>query len=236
MSNRKAIEFLLQLKSTKAHGKNYIKVTPHLVRHRLCNRLFFWACNDCKEYAIVTLYDFSCNLCRNVGTRNLLQVAEVCNLVQLAMVSKQSMESLQKVDPSSTLCNRCKPKILPDKLQRGHVTRCNLLATCLVYDQNFSTWAWVVTLSRLPPYEHVLPLPTTFLSSFSWDSLMTPNPSTTPAPTSLNKNLDRTPYNAIAKKIIPCNTRCSARFYFLQRLQRSFETSASCSLRFQVFF
>ena len=140
MSNRKAIEFLLQLKSTKTHGKNYIK--PHLVRHRFRNRLFFWACKDCKEYAIVTLYDFSCNLCRNVGTRNLLPFAEVmshvaimgCNLVKLAMVSKQSMQSLQKVEPSSTLCNRCKPKMLPDKLQRGHVTRCNLLATCLVYD------------------------------------------------------------------------------------------------------
>ena len=31
MSNRKVIELLLQLKSTKAHGKNYIKVKPHLV-------------------------------------------------------------------------------------------------------------------------------------------------------------------------------------------------------------
>ena len=33
MSNRKVIELLLQLKSVKAHGKNYIKVKPHLVRH-----------------------------------------------------------------------------------------------------------------------------------------------------------------------------------------------------------
>ena len=28
MSNRKVIELLLQLKSAKAHGKNYIKVKP----------------------------------------------------------------------------------------------------------------------------------------------------------------------------------------------------------------
>ena len=35
MSNRKVIEFVLQskLKSAKAHGKNYIKVKPHLVGH-----------------------------------------------------------------------------------------------------------------------------------------------------------------------------------------------------------
>ena len=39
VSNRKAIELLLQLKSAKAYGKNYIKVKPHLVRHLLRNRL-----------------------------------------------------------------------------------------------------------------------------------------------------------------------------------------------------
>ena len=38
--NRKVIEFLLQLKSAKAHGKNYIKVKPHLARHLLRNRQF----------------------------------------------------------------------------------------------------------------------------------------------------------------------------------------------------
>ena len=41
MSNRKVIE---QLKSAKAHSKNYIKVKPHLVRHRLRNRLFSLDC------------------------------------------------------------------------------------------------------------------------------------------------------------------------------------------------
>ena len=40
MSNRQVIEFLLQLKSAKAHGKNYIKVKPPLVRHLLHNCLF----------------------------------------------------------------------------------------------------------------------------------------------------------------------------------------------------
>ena len=39
MSNRKVVELVLQLKSAKAHGKNYIKVKPHLVRHPLRNRL-----------------------------------------------------------------------------------------------------------------------------------------------------------------------------------------------------
>ena len=39
MSNRKVTELLLQLNCTKAHGKNYIKVKPHLVRHLLRNRL-----------------------------------------------------------------------------------------------------------------------------------------------------------------------------------------------------
>ena len=39
MPNRNVIELLLQLKSAKAHGKNYIKVKPHLVRHLLRNRL-----------------------------------------------------------------------------------------------------------------------------------------------------------------------------------------------------
>ena len=33
MSNRKVIELPLQLKNAKAHGKNYIKVRPLLVRH-----------------------------------------------------------------------------------------------------------------------------------------------------------------------------------------------------------
>ena len=33
MSNRKFIELPLQLKNAKAHGKNYIKVRPPLVRH-----------------------------------------------------------------------------------------------------------------------------------------------------------------------------------------------------------
>ena len=39
MSNHKAIEFLLQLKSPKANGKNYIKIKPHLVRCLLRNFL-----------------------------------------------------------------------------------------------------------------------------------------------------------------------------------------------------
>ena len=37
MSNRKVTELLLQLRSAKADGKNYIEVKPHLVPHRLRN-------------------------------------------------------------------------------------------------------------------------------------------------------------------------------------------------------
>ena len=33
ISNGKVIELVLQLKSAKAHGKNYMKVKPDLVRH-----------------------------------------------------------------------------------------------------------------------------------------------------------------------------------------------------------
>ena len=39
MSNRNVIKLLLQLKGAKAHGKNYIEVKAHLVRHLLRNRL-----------------------------------------------------------------------------------------------------------------------------------------------------------------------------------------------------
>ena len=41
MLNRNVIELLLQLKSAKVHGKKYIKVKAHLVRHLLRNRLLF---------------------------------------------------------------------------------------------------------------------------------------------------------------------------------------------------
>ena len=51
MSNRKVIELLLQLKSAKAHGKSYIKVKPHLVRH-LC--VIFY----CKGYFFISTVGF----------------------------------------------------------------------------------------------------------------------------------------------------------------------------------
>ena len=47
MSNSKVIELLLQLKSAKAHGKNYIKVKPHLICHLLCNRLYLLLGTPC---------------------------------------------------------------------------------------------------------------------------------------------------------------------------------------------
>ena len=39
MSNRKFIQLVLQLKSARARGINYIKVEPQMVRHLLRNRL-----------------------------------------------------------------------------------------------------------------------------------------------------------------------------------------------------
>ena len=39
VSNRNVIELLLQLKSAKVHGKNYIKGRQHLVGYLLRNRL-----------------------------------------------------------------------------------------------------------------------------------------------------------------------------------------------------
>ena len=41
MSNPKVIKLLLQLKSAKAHGKNYMKVIPQLVRHLQRYRLLW---------------------------------------------------------------------------------------------------------------------------------------------------------------------------------------------------
>ena len=50
-----------------------------------------------------------------------------CNLeLQLAKVSKQSEQPLQKIGLNSALCKHCKPKKLPDKLQRGHVAHGSL--------------------------------------------------------------------------------------------------------------
>ena len=44
MSNHNVIELLLKLKSAKAHGKNYIRVKAHLVRHLLRNSLLDEKC------------------------------------------------------------------------------------------------------------------------------------------------------------------------------------------------
>ena len=44
MSNGEVIELALQLKTAKAHGKNYNKVKPRLVRHLLRNRPLRWDC------------------------------------------------------------------------------------------------------------------------------------------------------------------------------------------------
>ena len=45
MSNCNVIEFFLQLKGAKAHGKNYIRVKAHLVRHLLLYRVLFNFCH-----------------------------------------------------------------------------------------------------------------------------------------------------------------------------------------------
>ena len=52
MSNRNITQLLIQLKSAKTHGKNYIKVKPHLVRHLLRNCLLLvnYQCPLCLDY------------------------------------------------------------------------------------------------------------------------------------------------------------------------------------------
>ena len=80
----------------------------------------FWTCNDCSKYASVTRCSFSCNLSRNVGKINSSQIAELmlhvaisgCNL---QWVSKQCMQSMQKLEPSSTLC---KPRKVARKVAK----------------------------------------------------------------------------------------------------------------------
>ena len=55
MSNRKVIELVLQLKSAKAHRKNYIKVTPLLIRHLLRNRLLpLYCCTAVRLSSLVS--------------------------------------------------------------------------------------------------------------------------------------------------------------------------------------
>ena len=60
-----------------------------------------------------------------------LGVPRCSSELQLAMVSKESMQSLQKAEPSSTFAIIASPKNVGYKLQRGYVTRCNRPATCL---------------------------------------------------------------------------------------------------------
>ena len=54
MSNCKVIDLVLQLKSAKAHGKNYVKVKPHLVSHFLRNHLFDLPCFLKKDLRQIT--------------------------------------------------------------------------------------------------------------------------------------------------------------------------------------
>ena len=54
ISNGTVIELLEQLKRAKAHGKNYIKVTPLLVRHLLRNRLLV---AHISQFALVELVE-----------------------------------------------------------------------------------------------------------------------------------------------------------------------------------
>ena len=66
MSNRKVIELLLQLKSAKPHGKNYIKVKPHLVR--VCVHVFDKGITSCTQEDKLQL---SCNLRKSHNAQNL---------------------------------------------------------------------------------------------------------------------------------------------------------------------
>ena len=91
--------------------------------------------------------------------------------------SKNSLQSFQKVEQSSTLCYRRKYKKVAGQVTKRACYMLHLPATCLA--------------------------------------------------TPLQLKLLQT------KEIAPCNTSCVARIFFWQRLQRFFETIASCSLRLQ---
>ena len=93
--------------------------------------------------------------------------------LKLAMVSKQSLQLLQKVEPCFTLCSCFKP----NKVARQFAKR-----TCYTLQPTCN----------------------------------------------LSRNAIAT---QVAKKIAPCNTSSRAPFYCLQRPQRLFETTASCSPR-----
>ena len=61
-----------------------------------------------------------------------LEICLHCNSeLQLAMVSKQSMQSLQKVELISICATVESTKVHREKLQREYVTRCNLPAICV---------------------------------------------------------------------------------------------------------
>ena len=84
MSNRKVIELVLQLKSAKAHGKNYIKVKPHLVRHLLRNRLF----KALKEWTLIHVLEFfyqGAYYFQNSGNESLF-IADTCTKICIWLV------------------------------------------------------------------------------------------------------------------------------------------------------
>ena len=73
MSNRKVIELLLQLKNAKAHGKNYIKVKAHLVRHLLRN-------SPLKVYAVVLRNVPKHDLKWPIQENSSFEEKQVCNI------------------------------------------------------------------------------------------------------------------------------------------------------------
>ena len=95
----------------------------------------FWACRDCTEYA--AWCNYPCNLSPNAGKRNPLQVAEIvlhaailgCNLQWFQNNPYNRCRKENKVLFCAIVAS---PKKLPDKLQRGHATCCNLPPTCLL--------------------------------------------------------------------------------------------------------
>ena len=95
LSNRKVIELLLQLKSAMAHGKNYIKVKPHMVRHLLRNRLSLQAAKVAKR-ACNTLQSFS-------GGGGALE----CNLIRRCSFFKDVHNPFRKKMHFDTLSQNC---------------------------------------------------------------------------------------------------------------------------------
>ena len=98
----------------------------------------FWACNSCTESAGVTRCNLYCKGSHNVGKRNHCELQKTCYMAQTRaatwnLFKTNSLQSLQKVELSSTFCNRCKPKEVARQLAKR---QCYTLKTTCNFSRN----------------------------------------------------------------------------------------------------